>query len=274
MSDPMIFPTDREPSWQECALFEMNRFYGEHEPGPEDLPREVGAPFLLKRQNARQAILLLHGFLEAPSTLKETAEALFQQGFTVYVPRLDGHGNTPEALEKTEVIHWIDTLDRSLSIATSCASETVVMGIGLGALLALSLAANRPNQIKGLILQHPKGCFGAGSLFQARFLHGWNTIVSALFLRWFVKSQIKGSPLSQNSLYDTCPVRAVLSMQRLMKSAQKGAARIACPTLLLEEQKDNAPSCLKRLPKEITSRAPLTNFQELSHNISGWMSTL
>ena len=272
---PMMSPRNTAPRWQDRALSEMNRFYHEHDPTPLDLPRAAGAPIFLKRKQAKQVVLLLHGFLEGPSSVQKTAEDLFHAGFSVYAPRLDGHGNSPDALAEAGIEKWIDTLERSLCLASECEPEVLVMGVGLGAPLALSLAANRPEGIKGVILKAPVLCCGGGAIFRAKLLHLWNGVTSALFLKWFTKPRIKAAPLSEKALYEHCPVTALLAMHRLIKGARKAIRSIAIPTLILQDpQGENPSSCLKHLSKELTTQNTLENSQQDSDEIRLWSKEL
>ena len=50
-------------------------------------------------------VLLCHGFTGSPQTLRPWAEYLAQQGLTVSLPRLPGHGTTWQDLAGTG---WLD----------------------------------------------------------------------------------------------------------------------------------------------------------------------
>lgn len=44
----------------------------------------------------RRGALVVHGFTGCPQSMRPLGEALAKAGFTVEVPRLPGHGTTPE----------------------------------------------------------------------------------------------------------------------------------------------------------------------------------
>ncbi|HCY84126.1 MAG TPA: EstA protein, partial [Desulfobacteraceae bacterium] len=64
----------------------------------ESKRKRVGRPLFLKRTNEVAGVLLIHGYMAAPREMADFAEYLHTQGFTVYAPRLAGHGTSPENL--------------------------------------------------------------------------------------------------------------------------------------------------------------------------------
>jgi len=44
-------------------------------------------------------VLVIHGFTGSPGSMRDLAQFYADQGFTVALPRLAGHGTTPEDLE-------------------------------------------------------------------------------------------------------------------------------------------------------------------------------
>ncbi len=85
--------------------------------------------------------LLLHGFTGTPLEMVPLAEALAQDGFTVHVARLAGHGTSPEDLARTTCEDWIDSArDAYRSLAARC-RLIAVGGLSMGGAIALHLAA-------------------------------------------------------------------------------------------------------------------------------------
>ncbi|MFC1882870.1 alpha/beta hydrolase, partial [Thermodesulfobacteriota bacterium] len=61
-------------------------------------------------------------------------------GFWVYVPRLKGHGTSPNDLAARSYQDWMVSIDRGYAIISSICDRVVVGGFSTGAGLALDLA--------------------------------------------------------------------------------------------------------------------------------------
>ena len=61
-------------------------------------------------------VLLLHGFGGSPCSLQELAQRLVDQGYTVALPLLAGHGRTPEDMEASRWTEWTTDVEAGLPI--------------------------------------------------------------------------------------------------------------------------------------------------------------
>jgi carboxylesterase len=88
--------------------------------------------------------LCLHGFTASPAEVRWFAGHLAQAGHTVYVPRLAGHGTTPQDLVRVRWTDWYaSALDGYHLLKQQC-DQIFVCGLSMGALLALFLSAELP----------------------------------------------------------------------------------------------------------------------------------
>src|SRR5215471_9633174 len=101
------------------------------------------------------AVLLCHGFTGNPSSLRPWAEYLAAAGLTVSLPRLPGHGTTWQEMGRTRWQDWYAEIDRAYEELRGQAGEIFVMGLSMGATLALRLAELRGDGIAGLVLVNP-----------------------------------------------------------------------------------------------------------------------
>jgi carboxylesterase len=100
-------------------------------------------------------VLLCHGFTSNPSSLAAWAERLAQDGRTVRVPRLPGHGTTWQEMNRTRWEDWYATVETALiSLRHEC-DQVVVGGLSMGGALALRLAQERGSDVAGLVLVNP-----------------------------------------------------------------------------------------------------------------------
>ena len=71
-----------------------------------------GRPFLMAgRQSSDMGVVLIHDYLSVPAELAALARYLQKRGILVYVPRLSGHGTTPEDLADTPFERWLETAE-------------------------------------------------------------------------------------------------------------------------------------------------------------------
>jgi carboxylesterase len=85
--------------------------------------------------------LLLHGFTGSPLEMVPLAEALAQDGYTVRVARIAGHGTSPEDLASTTWQDWIASARFALDSMRSECRDVAVLGLSMGGAIALYLAA-------------------------------------------------------------------------------------------------------------------------------------
>ena len=123
---------------QEQAVAEFKNDYQMFRVEGESKPLSVGMPFLLKGRSRHTGIVLSHGYMAAPLEVRELAEYLNGLGFWVYVPRLKGHGTSPEDLATRSFQDWRASVDRGYAIISSICKNVVAGGFSTGAGLALA----------------------------------------------------------------------------------------------------------------------------------------
>ncbi len=88
--------------------------------------------------------LLLHGFTATPHQLREMGEYLAARGVSVLAPRLAGHASSPRDLARTTWRDWYLSALDGYDMLRPLVESLWVVGLSLGSLLALYLAAQRP----------------------------------------------------------------------------------------------------------------------------------
>ena len=94
----------------------------------ESKDKGIGYPIFLKQEQEAPGILLIHGYMAAPEEMKAFAQYLHQNGFTVYVPRLKGHGTSPEDLAGTKFEQWIESVEEAFVVLRHSCEEVIVGG--------------------------------------------------------------------------------------------------------------------------------------------------
>ena len=121
----------------EQAVAEYKADYKKYYVEGESKSMEVGMPFLIKGKSKNVGILLSHGYMAAPMEVRYLADYLGGMGFWVYVPRLKGHGTSPDDLATRSYKDRVESIDRGYAIISSICRKVVVGGFSTGAGLAL-----------------------------------------------------------------------------------------------------------------------------------------
>ena len=99
-------------------------------------------------EGVRQGVLLLPGLSGSPQEMRFLASQLAQRGFCVAAPEL-------ERLKGSDWRDWIAACEAELAALSADCDEVHVGGHCIGAVLALELAARRPESLASLVLYSP-----------------------------------------------------------------------------------------------------------------------
>jgi carboxylesterase len=103
----------------------------------------------------RNAVLLVHSLGGSPIELKFVAHALGQCGYTVYCPLLPGLAGGTDVSGLSSWQDWYASLEAAHEELLQNCDSVVVGGVSAGSMLALRLAALRPEKVQGLMLFSP-----------------------------------------------------------------------------------------------------------------------
>jgi carboxylesterase len=103
----------------------------------------------------RRGILLIHGLTGTPMEMRLLGLGLNARGFTVSGMQLAGHCGTVEDLLATGRADWYQSVQNAADRLRQRVDHLFVGGLSMGALLALKLAADQPEQVDGV------GVYGA-----------------------------------------------------------------------------------------------------------------
>ncbi|HEY1823239.1 MAG TPA: alpha/beta fold hydrolase [Trebonia sp.] len=189
---------------------------------------EIGAgqpPSRESTESPSAGVLLLHGFGGSPSGLRAWGEALAAAGVAVSIPRLPGHGTRWQDLGRTGWPQWYDAAADALAKLHDDHAQVFVMGISLGATLALRLAELRPSDVAGVVAVNPVVTQVAGtprSLALARLLRRSSRAVTGDARK----------PGVAEVGYDRIPLRAAWSLRALGTAVLGDLGTVSVPVLL------------------------------------------
>ena len=222
------------------------------------MERDVTTPdFSLRYAGGRTGFLLIHGLGGTPVEMRVVARALNRAGHTVHCPQLAGHCAGEAELLATGWRDWarsvFDELDRMRAIC----DRVIVGGLSMGAVMAMHVAAARPEGVDGLALYAPTLWYDGWSIPRYSFLLKW--LIRTPFARRYsfverepygvkdlrARSVITAAITRGNSaeagLLGT-PSGALQQMWELIAQTRREMPTIRCPALLLHAREDDIAS--------------------------------
>ncbi|RLL44866.1 alpha/beta fold hydrolase [Oceanobacillus piezotolerans] len=193
----------------------------------EKYPVIPGAESFYIRKN-KIGILISHGFMGTPQSVRYIGEAFASLGYTVHAPRLKGHGTHYKDLEKCTKDDWYQSLEDGYKALQKECTTVFVLGQSMGGTLALQLAHQYPN-IAGLIL-----------INTALSLPAYDPLREQMEPRYIDESapDIKAKNVSEIT-YSRTPLHAIHELQTLMSDTPKILREIQCPTLGIRSKDDH-----------------------------------
>lgn len=177
-------------------------------------------------------VLVCHGFTGTPQSMRPWAEHLAAAGRTVRLPRLPGHGTTWQELNLTRWQDWYAELDRTLTELHERCADVFVMGLSMGATLALRLAEERGDDVSGLVLVNPSLLTKRPERHVAPVLQ---YVIKSLPA---IASDIK-KPDTVEQAYDRVPVKAAYSLSKLWAVTRSDLGKITQPLLVFRSREDH-----------------------------------
>lgn len=117
-------------------------------------------------------VVVVHGFTGNPIATRPLGQRLAQEGYSVEVPLLPGHGTSHHDLARTRYGDWFAAVQRAVEHLRSDCERVVLVGHSLGGTISLDLASRRPHLVDALavinpqILQRPGALARLGPLLQ------------------------------------------------------------------------------------------------------------
>lgn len=193
-------------------------------------------PFPFQLGHGGNGILLLHGFCGSSLQLRYLAQGIHENGYTVSVPLLPGHGTTLRDMCRSTYLDWLTCARIAYtSLREECSSVSVV-GHSMGGVLALLLAEEYP--VTAVItLAAPMRLKGARSLL-APFAAPVSWLIPYLTLP--EDRQIHPDDfLSDDHIgYDGLPLARVRDLCWLMRRARRDLYAITAPLLAVQSRDD------------------------------------
>lgn len=176
-------------------------------------------------RGGEHCVILLHGFSGSPAEMRWLGEYLWSKGFTVFALRLPGHSTCVEDLRHTHRLQWRAAVEENYKLLTTQYPKISVVGMSMGGLLALQLAAyERVHKVVSLATPI--------DIRDRRipFLH-----IYKLFKSGVVK-RLHDYGLVNHVRYAEMPINGVIQLLRLIKDVRLLLPKIQSPTLVMQSK--------------------------------------
>ena len=180
----------------------------------------------------RIGVLVQHGFTGSPASMRPWAEELVAHGYAVEMPLLPGHGTRWQDLNRTTFADWYAAVDAAVDRLVAENDEVVAVGLSLGGALCLRLAADRGDDLAGVVVVNP----------------AVDTVRKDVKLLPVLKHVVPAFPGIANDTkkpgvdevaYPMTPLRAAASMFAAFKQLRADLPRITVPVLLFRSAEDH-----------------------------------
>jgi carboxylesterase len=185
-----------------------------------------------RRDGGPIGVLLCHGFTGSPASMRPWADYLAERGASVVVPRLPGHGTNLQDMTSTRWVDWYAEDQRELLDLADRCPDVFVMGLSMGGTLALRLAEQHPEVVRGLVLVNTS-------------LRSDNKAMAVLpVLKSFVPA-IKGvsndiaMPGQDEIAYDRTPLKPLYSLTKFWRIVRDDLPQVKAPMLVYRSAQDH-----------------------------------
>ncbi|WP_431522059.1 alpha/beta hydrolase [Guptibacillus hwajinpoensis] len=173
-------------------------------------------------------VLVLHGFTGSTQSMRFLGEQLASEGYTVYGPRLQGHGTHYEDMEQSTYEEWVQSVVQGYQWIKERCDQIFIAGLSMGGTLTLYLAGKYP-EVKGIMpinaaidipdLEQMRG------QTEPRFLDA-------------IGSDIKAEGVTELA-YEKTPIKSIQEILELMELTRKELRSIKMPALIFKSLEDH-----------------------------------
>ena len=177
-------------------------------------------------------VLVVHGFTGSPKSMRPWAEHLAQDGLTVRLPRLPGHGSHWRDMAVTRWEDWYAAVDAAFTELSGRCGHVFVMGLSMGGALCLRLAENHGGAVSGIVLVNPA-------------VHSENKALKLLPVLKSVLPTLPGvindiaKPGQDEGGYDRMPLKPLHSMTQGWSQVKADIAKVDQPLLVFHSPQDH-----------------------------------
>ena len=191
--------------------------------------------------------LVTHGFMASPNEVEWAGHHLAKQGYTVYIPRLTGHGINPAHMKRMRWQDWYAQVLDGYHILLQQCDTIIAVGHSMGGLLSLLLAADNPVDALAVCASPLTLSESRLATRYARYLSGilpytHHSSEPELNAGILAEQKKRGEKIIGRVHYQKWSTRAVHEFYMLEKAVQANLASVTAPLLLLYAEQDTTGS--------------------------------
>ncbi len=198
----------------------------------------------------------MHGFTATPEELRSLGDALSAAGFRAHAVRLPGHATTVTELATVDRRDWIATVEAAARAMAADVPQVALVGLSLGALLALAVAESGSIPLRALVLLATPLRFADERTAMLRFVAWVPGVVGPerLVHKRRGRDILDDAARARSRAYDAFPLASVVELLRLRAAVKRRLDRVTQPTLVLHGRHDrtapvaNVDELRRRLP--------------------------
>lgn len=205
-------------------------------------------------------VLILHGFTGSLDTVRPVVPVAERLGLPYRMPVLRGHGTTYHDLVGVTQHDWVADAEAALFDLLNEVEHVICVGLSMGGLVSLNLAAKHPKHIDSLVLITPALRFSDP-------LTPLTPVLKLIFPFWDSPNSFNDMTLAKAST--NYPKFATKTFSKLLDFAgetERLLKQVTAPTLVLYSKKDQIvhPIAVKLLEEKLGCREKTIIYFETS----------
>ena len=200
----------------------------------------------LFKKNGKTGCLLIHGLTSTTQEVHDLFHFLRKKKYTVLATLLKGHNTSVEDLHETTWHDWYISVERDFDFLSKHCDKIYVIGLSIGATLALHLAVNkRVPSIRGLVLLAPAIFYTSPLAQLTPFLQHVKRYTTKDYSKYYPERKeaffdiADDRALKGRIAYKNAPLRALASALSLIKIVKKEIRKVKLPVLIMHSLKDH-----------------------------------
>lgn len=208
-------------------------------------------------------VLVVHGFTGTTQSVRPWAEGIAEQGRTVIVPRLPGHGTSVDDLQGTTAADWVGEAEMALRGLGERCDRIFVCGLSMGGTITLDLAARFPDVVRGIAVVN-------GTVYTTDPRAKLAPLLGRLPLKLKGVANDVADPSQKELAYDRVPTKAAASFLAYQDGVRSRLGRITCPALIFVSRQDHVvhPSNASFIAERIASPEKEVVWLERSYHVA------
>ena len=213
------------------------------EANKKETATQSGAPYLLRQDSdttqKRIGVLIVHGFMSSPASLRSYSEKMHKRGYTVMGVRLAGHGTSPQDAKERSAEEWMKSVRRGYKILAALVDEIVIIGFSTGGALSLVFSKENPPKLAGIVSVASPIQVQDRKIALVPLIHSINKLTQWIPGMDDVHPFTNNNTTSPDINYQLTPIRALYELKQTMRHLRRNLKSIKTPTLLLQGTEDD-----------------------------------